>query len=420
VRLRLALRLAGGAWLLSVLAACAGDESHGHKPAPTVGAGRGGAGAPLAGGGAAGSQPFNNPDAGTPTPPRKPVPSTTPDGGECGATTMTAEQVVVEMHMDVTEEVTSIAPVAIYVMLDQSASMLPLWADAVAGIKAFAADPKSSGTDVALDFFPSLFGEVGECDGAGYDAPYVPIGRLPAHAAKINTELDALPLPTGIGTPIEGALNGLKRFCEQFQAAHPDEKCVGVLVTDGSPMGCNQDLGQLANIAAEAHANKVTTYAVGLTGSDFAFLDQVAMLGGAEDCDTAAPTYACDVTAGAALLVDALAKIRDTVTEVTTRTVTTTKTVETPLPCEWAIPVTPAGQTFDREKVNVQLRAPSSGETVLGKVEQEAQCARNGWYYDDPTTPTRIIACPETCELITTTAEATVDILLGCRTVPLT
>ena len=420
MRLRLALRLAGGAWLLLFLAACSGDKSHEHKPTPTVAGGRGGASAPVAGGGAAGSSPFGNPDASTSTPPRMIVPTTTPDGGECGATSMTAEQVVVEMHMDVTEEVTSIAPVAIYVMLDQSASMLPLWADAVAGIKAFASDPKSSGTDVALDFFPSLFGEEGMCDGLGYDAPYIPIGRLPAHAAKINTELDALPLPTGFGTPIEGALSGLKRFCEQFQAAHADEKCVGVLVTDGSPMGCNQDLSVLANIAAQAHANNVTTYAVGLTGSDFTFLDQVAMLGGAEDCDAAAPTYACDVTAGAALLVDALAKIRDTVTEVTTRTVTTTKTVETPLPCEWAIPATPEGQTFDREKVNVQLRAPSTGDTVLGKVEQEAQCARNGWYYDDPATPTRIIACPETCELITTTAEATVDILLGCRTVPLT
>jgi hypothetical protein len=372
------------------------------------------------GSGNAGSSPFDNGDASTPVTPRMPVPTNAPDGGECGATSMTAEQVVVETKMDVTEEVTSIAPVAIYIMLDQSTSMVPLWIDALAGIKAFAADPKSSGTDVALDFFPSLFGDVGECTGVGYDAPYVPMGRLPAHAAMINTQLDALPVPTGFNTPIEGALSGLKLFCEQFQTAHPDEKCVGVLVTDGSPLGCNEDLQQLADIAAQAKANGVTTYAVGLTGSDFAFLDQVAMLGGAADCDAAAPTYACDVTAGPALLVDALAKIRDTVTEVKTHTVTTTMTVETPLPCEWTIPATPVGQTFDREKVNVRLRAASAGETTFGKVEQMTQCARNGWYYDDPAAPTRIIACPETCELITTTAGATVDILLGCRTVPLT
>jgi hypothetical protein len=412
--------LAGSAWLLLLaLCACSGDRSHDRDPPASANSGSGGSKVPVAGG-AAGTAPFNNPDASTAVPPRKPVVSTAPDGGECGATSMTAEQVVVEMHMDVTEEVTSIAPVAIYIMLDQSASMLPLWPDALAGIKAFASDPKSSGTDVAMDFFPSIFGEAGECNGVGYDAPFVPMGRLPAHAAMINAQLDALPLPTGIGTPIEGALNGLKRFCEQFQSTHADEKCIGVLVTDGTPLFCNEDLAQLADISAQAHANGVTTYAVGLTGSDFAFLDQVAMLGGAKDCDAAAATYACDVTAGAALLVDALSKIRDTIVEVKTHTVTTTKTVETPLPCEWALPATQVGQTFDREKVNVQLNAPSAGQIVFGKVEQEAQCARNGWYYDDPGTPTRIIACPETCELITTTAEATVDILLGCRTVPLT
>jgi hypothetical protein len=334
---------------------------------------------------------------------------------------MTAEQVVVETPMEVTEEVTTVKPVAIYIMLDQSTSMIPLWADALAGIKAFASDAKSSGTDVALDVFPSFFGEPGQCDGVGYDAPFIPMGRLPAHAATITTQLDALTVPTGFGTPIEGALTGLKRFCEQFQQAHPDEKCVGVLVTDGSPQGdCNGDLVQLADIAAQARANGVTTYAVGLTGSDFAFLDNVAMVGGAADCDAAAPTYACDVTGGAGMLVDALAKIRDTVTEVTTHTVTTTMTVETPLPCEWALPPTPVGQTFDRDKVNVQLKSPSASNTAFGKVEQESACARNGWYYDDPKTPTRIIACPETCDLITTTTGATVDILLGCRTVPLT
>jgi hypothetical protein len=69
--------------------------------------------------------------------------------------------------------------------------------------------------------------------------------------------------------------------------------------------------------------------------------------------------------------------------------------------------------------VNVQLSAPNSGDTVLGKVSAEDDCARNGWYYDDATKPTRIIACPETCDLIETTPEATVAILLGCKTVPL-
>lgn len=407
--------------LIALLCSCAGDRSGDREsdspPAPSGTSGSGQLPAAGAAGVPGGPSPFGNADASTPPPPREPVMSTAPDGGECGATSMTAEQVVVETKMDVSEEITSIAPVAIYIMLDQSSSMVPLWVDAIAGLKAFLADPKSSGTDVALDFFPSLPGEAGDCTGVGYDVPFVPMGRLPAHAAMINTQLDALVGPTGLGTPIEGALNGLKLFCQQFQMMHPDEKCVGVLVTDGTPLFCNGDLVQLANIAAQANAAGVKMFAVGLQGSDFAFLDQVAMLGGAPDCDPAAPTHACDVTGSPAKLVDALAKIRDTVTEVKTHTVTTSMTVETPLPCEWAIPASPPGQPFDREKVNVQLSTSGAGATPFGKVEQQSSCASKGWYYDDPTTPTRIVACPETCELITTTTGATVDILLGCKTV---
>jgi hypothetical protein len=405
------------------LCACEGDQSNdreGDNPVP-AGGNSGGGGAMNAPGGQAGSGPtFSNPDSGVPVGGHdKPVPTGAPDGGECGATSMTAPQIVVETEMEVTEEVSMVQPVAIYIMLDQSASMVPLWADALNGIKAFVTDAKSNGTDVALDFFPSFFGEAGDCDGTGFDQPYIAMGRLPMHAPDITMELDGLPLPTGIGTPLEGALNGLAKFCAQFQQTSMGEKCVGVLVTDGEPSGCNGDTSALVDIATQAHANGVTTYAVGLTGSDFTFLDQVAMQGGAEDCDTTVDTYACDVTGGAGMLVDALAKIRDTVTTVTTHTVTSTMTVETPLPCEWSIPETPPTQTFDQEKVNVQLTAPSSGETVLGKVDGEDACAEKGWYYDDPKKPERIVACPETCELIEGTAGATVDILLGCKTVPL-
>jgi hypothetical protein len=60
----------------------------------------------------------------------------------------------------------------------------------------------------------------------------------------------------------------LTRFCAQFQQTNMSEKCVGVLVTDGEPVGCNGDTAALVNIATQAHMNGVTTYAVGLTGSD--------------------------------------------------------------------------------------------------------------------------------------------------------
>src|SRR6185503_7847299 len=104
--------------------------------------------------------------------------------------------------------------------------------------------------DVALDVFPPLLGDVGECTGAGYDAPMVALGALPTNAMPIKDALDAIPLPTGIGTPIEGALRGVTKFCLDFEAAHPEEDCVAVLVTDGAPMGCAGDTPTLEGIAA--------------------------------------------------------------------------------------------------------------------------------------------------------------------------
>jgi hypothetical protein len=307
-------------------------------------------------------------------------------------------------------------------MLDQSSSMQlgGLWDPAKTAIKAFVDDMTSAGLDVALDVFPPLLGDLGECAGTGYDAPMVAMGTLPGNAAPIKAALDAMPIATGIGTPIEGALRGATNFCLTFEMTHPDEACVAVLITDGAPLGCAQDAAALTSVVANAFAGDVPTFAVGLTGADFALLDQIAMQGGAVDCDDASATFACDVSSGPAKLLDALAKIREVVQTVETTTEIVTTIEETPLECEWSIPKPPNDMIFDRDKVNVQLSAPSLGQPIgLGKVDEEDLCKARGWYYDDPEAPTRVIACEESCELLQSTPQAKIDILLGCQTVPL-
>jgi len=337
----------------------------------------------------------------------------------CGTSSVEAEQVIIETEMEIEETITEVQPVALYVMLDQSASMQTagLWDPAKLALKAFVDDASSAGVDLALDYFPPIDG-AGECTGVGYDAPAVAIGRLPAHAPNIHASLDALPVAAGFGTPIEGALRGVTSFCQTFQTNNPMEKCIAVLVTDGYPQfGCSEDYAVIAQVAADAHAAGVTTFAVGLEGADFALLDMIAMAGGAEDCSTAPDRFACDVSGGASQLVDALNNIRDVVTTTMTRTVVTTMVEETPLECEWEVPDSP-DMPFDKTLVNVELSSPS-GEVALGLVEDEGACAARGWHYDDFEEPTRIIACEETCDLIQSTAMARIDILLGCETVPL-
>lgn len=170
-----------------------------------------------------------------------------------------------------------------------------------------------------------------------------------------------------------------------------------------------------AQIAADAHTAGVTTFAVGLQGADFSLLDMIAMAGGAEDCSDAADRFACDVSGGASELSAALSKIREVVTTVVTHTMTVEHVEEVPLECEWEIPAPPSGAPFDKMKVNVELNA-SGSIMPFGQVADEGACEELGWHYDDAEAPTRIIACEETCDVIQSSEQARVDILLGCPT----
>ncbi|MCA9630914.1 MAG: VWA domain-containing protein [Myxococcales bacterium] len=92
------------------------------------------------------------------------------------------------------------------------------------------------------------------------------------------------------------------------------------------------------------------------------------------------------------------------------------------LACEWAIPAPPQGETFDKNKVNVQYFPPGSGNgESFGRVGSAAECANvvDGWYYDNPSSPTKIYVCPQTCTRIQAAGEqARVDILFGCASEP--
>lgn len=90
-----------------------------------------------------------------------------------------------------------------------------------------------------------------------------------------------------------------------------------------------------------------------------------------------------------------------------------------PLACEWEIPDPPEGDTFDANKVNVELLLDGQPESVY-YVESEAACnGGDGWFYlPDAINPQSIRICPETCTRTQNATEASVDILFGCDTVP--
>jgi hypothetical protein len=299
--------------------------------------------------------------------------------------------------------------------LDHSLSMAgKKWTPAVNAIKSFVEADQSKDLSVGLQYFPI---PDGTCAGTGYDTPAVAVGLLPAHAQDIKDSLDAHK-PDAAGTPIEGALRGATEFCMRYQDAHSGEKCAAVLVTDGQPAldGCQHNTTKLADIAKRAHGAGVTTFAVGLAGANFGLLNEIAMQGGAPDCDPG-PSYACDVSASADKLIDALATIRDKVVTTETHTEIVKQLKPKALACEWTIPAPTDGSGFDPNLVNVRLTTGAQTTMLTHAASREA-CDNNTWYFDDPSAPKRLIACPTLCSAIEAAgAAANVDILLGCPTV---
>jgi len=91
----------------------------------------------------------------------------------------------------------------------------------------------------------------------------------------------------------------------------------------------------------------------------------------------------------------------------------------TPLACEWDIPPPPDGETFDPNKVNVQLTLDQIPEDVFWVPGMGDCMGGDGWYYyPDNVNPTQIRICPATCSRVQAADDARVEILFGCDTIP--
>jgi hypothetical protein len=91
-------------------------------------------------------------------------------------------------------------------------------------------------------------------------------------------------------------------------------------------------------------------------------------------------------------------------------------TAAKPLECEYPIPAPPAGETFDKDKVNINLTNAGITEDIYW-VNDATAChpELGGWYYDDNTNPTRILTCPKSCEKIKATTSGNIAVALGCK-----
>jgi hypothetical protein len=89
----------------------------------------------------------------------------------------------------------------------------------------------------------------------------------------------------------------------------------------------------------------------------------------------------------------------------------------TRLPCTFQLP-TPTSGSFDKHQVNVVFTQGGNKRTLYYWPDAEScDAAEGGWYYDDPSAPTQIIACPASCSAFADASGGKVSIELGCETV---
>ena len=327
-----------------------------------------------------------------------------------------------------------LVPVNMFVMFDRSGSMddeadeasgATRWDLASAALTMFFQDPTASGLGVALRFFPHDLPAAGcqggddeVCDAAACSQPLVPLSAAPTvtlpklmtesapadthEAALVGAIMSSAPgddPDNGGGTPIYAALDGALRWASAYQIAHPfpQQQTVVVFVTDGAPNGCEEDFDIISELAADAYATTgVTTYTIGLTGSNENDMEQVAQAGNGDSF------FVDDGPMAAQDLVAALQAIQGSV-----------------LDCDFAIPTPTDGGMADPSQVNVQYTAmPGAAPVGFTQVPSAADCSTSqSWYYDNPAAPTRIHLCPNVCDTVRANPTAGISVAIGCATI---
>lgn len=286
-------------------------------------------------------------------------------------------------------------PLDIYVMFDQSGSMLNevqteqgkvTRLDAVrAAMSQFLQDPASAGIGAGIGYFG--YQPIGQasCNPGDYDNAAVGLGELPGHAPAIIESLNGL-VPTG-ETPTGAAIRGACSYATEQWRSHPGREVVILLVTDGvpeAPVTCNMgagsccpELGDAEVAAQECLTGEATlkTYVLGV-GPSLQNLQQIAEAGGTDQAYLVGDTNVTQNVLAALNAIRAAASI----------------------PCELNLPPPPDGETLDRGLVNMVHTNTSCQSTTIYYRTTPAECdAENGGWFYDPADDQKIRLCERTC-----------------------
>jgi hypothetical protein len=249
---------------------------------------------------------------------------------------------------------------------------------------------------------PSICWRPESCSISDYTTPAIPIAPLSENASLLLASLESKEAD-GMLTTTAPALRGAINQARAFATENPDHTVVAVLATDGDANECAPtNIDSIAEFAALGLGGNpsIRTFVLGIfgPGEEQAFdnLNTIAQAGGQ-------PAFLIDTSDDVvAQFHAALKQIRAAV-----------------LACEFKLPEPEEGETLDYGLVNVSFKNGDQS-LRLKYVSKKGKCdEEGGWYYDvNPSAgiPTRIIACPASCESLQGSAENQVRIEFGCRT----
>jgi hypothetical protein len=297
-------------------------------------------------------------------------------------------------------------PLDLYVLFDQSGSMsTPAdQGNRLDAIRAAFADfigaKETSGIGVGLGYFGNQPLGQASCAMADYETPAVSIGLLPAQSNALLESLASV-VPTG-ETPTGPAIRGACTYVQSWKTDHPGRALDLLLLTDGVPEapisranGCDPTLEDAVSATRACVADAdISLYVLGV-GPNLDNLNQIAAAG------RSGQAYLVNGTNVQTKVLDALDAIRGTA-----------------LPCSFAIPPAPEGQTLDRDRVNVVVTDVSGKKRALGNVPNSTACGvTGGWYYVPGDTSERVELCDVSCKFVKSQSNGgAIEFALGCRT----
>lgn len=271
------------------------------------------------------------------------------------------------------------------------------WKPVVAATEAFFESPASSGLSASLTFFP-IGQEDGRCDMETYDTPDVAMTELPS--TDFSDAITAITPQSANewrgGTPTLAVVQGTLSFLQAQRATNPTAHYALVLVTDGYPNGCDDDVADVA-AAVEAVSASIPTYVIGVKNPE-----------GGPDAVTDLESIAVAGGTGSAFFIETGDPVA---TQTAFQTAINGIRAQT-ISCDVTIPAPPAGQEFDPNKVNVTFEDPSGAKSFT----YDPECASaDAWRYDDVAKPTKIELCATTCDGVQVAVNASLAVEFGCQ-----